>query len=237
MSKLVKIVIALSLVIGALVIINLGTGLKALVETLGPEMTQSPVTLESASLSLLSGEGSFVGLHIGNPEGFDTEEAFSLGEIHFTVDQDSLATDIIVLKTLTIVAPEVTLERGAGGSNLDRLQENISSYLGSADDEVDIEQSPKNIIIRDILITDGKLRYGLLGSKTLDLALPEIRLANLGEEGQGLSMAQAGAKIIGAISRGASQPALQSGSIKEAGDKLETQLKDKASKLKKLFTK
>ena len=75
MSKLVKIVIALSLVIGALVIINLGTGLKALVETLGPEMTQSPVTLESASLSLLSGEGSFVGLHIGNPEGFDTEEA------------------------------------------------------------------------------------------------------------------------------------------------------------------
>jgi hypothetical protein len=41
-----------------------------------------------------------------------------------------LATDIIVLKTLTIVAPEVTLERGAGGSNLDRLQENISSYLG-----------------------------------------------------------------------------------------------------------
>jgi len=113
MSKLVKIVIALTLVIGALVIINLGTGLKALVETLGPEMTQSPVTLESASLSLLSGEGSFVGLHIGNPEGFDTEEAFSLGEIHFTVDQDSLATDIIVLKTLTIVAPEVTLERGA----------------------------------------------------------------------------------------------------------------------------
>ena len=196
MSKLVKIVIALSLVVGALVIINLGTGLKALVETLGPEMTQSPVTLESASLSLLSGEGSFVGLHIGNPEGFDTEEAFSLGEIHFTVDQDSLATDIIVLKTLTIIAPEVTLERGAGGSNLDRLQENISSYLGSADDEVDIEQSPKNIIIRDILITDGKLRYGLLGSKTLDLALPEIRLANLGEEGQGLSMAQAGAKLL-----------------------------------------
>ena len=196
MSKLVKIVIALSLVVGALVIINLGTGLKALVETLGPEMTQSPVTLESASLSLLSGEGSFVGLHIGNPEGFDTEEAFSLGEIHFTVDQDSLATDIIVLKTLTIIAPEVTLEPGAGGSNLDRLQENISSYLGSADDEVDIEQSPKNIIIRDILITDGKLRYGLLGSKTLDLALPEIRLANLGEEGQGLSMAQAGAKLL-----------------------------------------
>ena len=129
MSKLVKIVIALSLVIGALVIINLGTGLKALVETLGPEMTQSPVTLESASLSLLSGEGSFVGLHIGNPEGFDTEEAVSQGEIHFTVDQDSLATDIIVLKTLTIVAPEVTLERGAGGSNLDRLQENISSFV------------------------------------------------------------------------------------------------------------
>lgn len=114
MSKLVKIFIALSLVFVALVVINLGSGLKALVETLGPEMTQSPVTLDSASLSLLSGEGSFVGLRIGNPQGFDTQEAFSLGEIHFTVNQDSLITDIIVLKSLSIVAPEVTLERGAG---------------------------------------------------------------------------------------------------------------------------
>ena len=88
-----------------------------------------------------------------------------------------------------------------------------------------------------MLITDGKLRYGLLGSKTLDLPLPEIHLSNLGEEGQGISMAEAGAAIIAAISRSATQVALESGSIKDTGDKLEAQIKDKVSKIKDLFKK
>lgn len=236
MSRLVKISAALILVLAALLVLNLGSGLKTLVETLGPEMTQSSVTLHSAKISLLSGQGSFKGLHISNPQGFDTEEAFSLGEIRFKLDQDSLATDIIVLESLTIMAPQVTLERGSGGSNLDRLQQNIAGYLGPADTEDNSDQATKNII-RDVLITDGKLRYGLLGSKTLDLPLPEIHLSNLGEEGQGISMAEAGAAIIAAISRSATQVALESGSIKDTGDKLEAQIKDKVSKIKDLFKK
>ena len=133
MAKLVKIVLALVLVIGVLVLMNLGTGIKTVVETLGPEMTQAQVTLNSAKISLLSGDGRLKGLVIGNPEGFDTENAFSLGEIYFSLDQESLTTDIIVIETLKIVAPEVTMESGRGGSNLDRLQANITQYLGTDD--------------------------------------------------------------------------------------------------------
>jgi hypothetical protein len=69
----------------------------------------------------------------------------------------------------------------------------------------------------------------------LNLPLPEIHLTHIGEEGQGVSMAPASAKIIAAISKGATVEAMQSGSTKEVGNKLETQLKDKASGLKKLF--
>ena len=81
MAKLVKIVLALVLGIGVFVLMTLGTGIKTVVETLGPEMTQAQVTLSSAKISLLSGDGRLKGLVIGNPEGFDTENAFSLGEI------------------------------------------------------------------------------------------------------------------------------------------------------------
>ena len=97
MAKLVKIVLALVLVIGVLVLMNLGTGIKTVVETLGPEMTQAQVTLNSAKISLLSRDGRLKGLVIVNPEGFDTENAFSLGEIYFSLDQESLTTDIIVI--------------------------------------------------------------------------------------------------------------------------------------------
>ena len=237
MAKLVKIVLALVLVIGVLVLMNLGTGIKTVVETLGPEMTQAQVTLNSAKISLLSGDGRLKGLVIGNPEGFDTENAFSLGEIYFSLDQESLTTDIIVIETLKIVAPEVTMESGRGGSNLDRLQANITQYLGTDDSVASDGQTAKNIIIRDLVITEGQLHYGLLGSKTLDVPLPTIHLAHIGEDGQGVSMAQATAKIVSAISKSATKAALQSGSVEEIGDTLEAQIKDKASGLKALFKK
>ena len=48
MAKLVKIFLALILLLGVLVVMNLGSGLKTVVGTMGPEMTQSPVTLQSA---------------------------------------------------------------------------------------------------------------------------------------------------------------------------------------------
>ncbi|MDG1166047.1 MAG: hypothetical protein P8P26_10580 [Porticoccaceae bacterium] len=48
MAKLVKIFLALILLIGVLAVMNLGSGLKTVVGTMGPEMTQSPVTLQSA---------------------------------------------------------------------------------------------------------------------------------------------------------------------------------------------
>ena len=87
------------------------------------------------------------------------------------------------------------------------------------------------------MITEGQLLYGLLGSKTLDVPLPTIHLTHIGEDGQGVSMAQATAKIVSAISKSATKAALQSGSVGEIGDTLEAQIKDKASGLKALFRK
>ena len=235
MGKWVKILLSLVLVVGFVVVLNLGSGLKAAVEALGPEVTHSSVTLDKAEISLVSGEGSVSGLVIGNPEGFNTDRAFSLGEISFSVDNDSLATDIIVVDSLRIVAPEVTLESGRDGSNLDRLQDNMMSYLGVTDRDATDEELAKTIIIKELLITDGKLRYSLMGAKTIDLPLPEIRLRDIGGQEQGVSMAEAAAKIIGAMTSGASQAALKSASVKDIGKNIEEQIKDKASGLKSLF--
>ena len=49
----------------------------------------------------------------------------SLGEISFALDTASPSSDVIVVESLPIVAPENTLESGRGVSNLDKLQENI----------------------------------------------------------------------------------------------------------------
>lgn len=236
MVKLIKVTLSLVLVIAVIVIMNLGSGIKATVETLGPKITQSDVSLRAVKISLMSGEGSFKGLRISNPQGFSAEPAMSLGEISFALDTASLSADVIVVEWLRIVAPEIMLESGRGGSNLDKLQENIQSYMGGSAETSGAESSADaNVIIKDLLITDGKLSYRLSGSPVLDLPLPELHLMNIGEPGQGVSIAQAIAKIMHAISRSATKEAFKSGSLKDAGSALEDRIKAKKDKLKGLF--
>lgn len=98
----------------------------------------------------------------------------------------------IVAESLSIVVPVITMESARGGSNLDRIAHNIGSFLSTGGRES--TEAGENIVIKDLLITDGKLKYALVGDKTLELPLPELHLTNIGESGQGLSMAEASAK-------------------------------------------
>ena len=133
MNKIVKIVAIIVFIIAALVIFvltNLDRTVQGAVESVGSEMTQSKVSLRRVDLSLTSAKRSFQGLLVANPAGFASPYAFSLGEISFVMEADSLAGDTIVIQTLQIVAPEVTLERASGRSNLDQIKANIAEYLG-----------------------------------------------------------------------------------------------------------
>ena len=175
-------------------------------------------------------------MHIGNPEGFSAEPAMSIGEISFAMNAASLGSDVIVIESLRIMAPEITLESGRGSSNLDKLQENIQSYMdGSAESSGAKSSADASVIIKDLLIKDGKLSYRLSGSPTLDLPLPELHLMNIGEPDQGVSIAQASAKIIHAISLSATKEAFKFGSPKDVGSALEDRIKAKKDRLKGLF--
>jgi len=241
MKKIGKVVSVILLVIIALVIFvvtNLDRGIKTAVETIGPEMTQTSVTLSSVDLSLTTAKGSFSGLRVGNPEGFSAENAFTLGEISFAMDAESLATDTIIIESLRIVAPQITMQRADGHSNLDRIQANIASYLGTESDQSSAGESGKKFIIRDLRITGGKVSYAILGGKGLDLDLPDLHLTDIGQsagDSNGVTAAEAAGEIINAIVGAAGKAVSQSGAVKELGRSLEDQVKEKAGALKGLF--
>ena len=131
------VVVVIVLIVGVL---NLDKGIKAVVEKVGPELTKSSVTLRDVDLSLTSGEGSLRGLVVGNPAGFATPTAFSLGDISLAVEPKSLTTDTIVINSIRIIAPEITYESGKGGTNLDQLQKNVEQALGSSSDSATSEE-------------------------------------------------------------------------------------------------
>ena len=237
-GKILSVLILLMIVLVIFVVTNLDRGIKTAVETLGPEMTQSPVTLSSVDLSLTTAKGSFSGLRVGNPQGFSAPDAFILGEISFAMDADSLATDTIIIDSLRIVAPEITMERADGRSNLDQIQTNIANYLGESSDQSSTEESAKKFVIRDLRIIDGKVHYAILGGKGIDLPLPDLQLTGIGQsdgESEGVSAAEAAGEIINVIVGAAGKAVSQSGAVKDIGRSLEDQIKEKAGSLKGLF--
>lgn len=227
------VLLAIVLVIGVL---NLDKGIKAIIETVGPELTQSSVTLSDVDLSLSSGEGSLKGLVVGNPAGFKTPNAFSLGEISLALDPESVTTDTIVIKSIQIIAPQITYESAKGGTNLDKLQQNVEKAVGSGGGSSDSsasegESAPaKKLIIKDLKITDGQLSYSnaLLGAKPISLALPPIHLTGIGESSGGASSAEVVKQILAAINKNAAGAVANSGALKEMGDQIKEKAKETA---------
>ncbi|MGV6806895.1 MAG: hypothetical protein ACWA5K_03215 [bacterium] len=227
MKTLFKILIVLVIVLAIVMVIgilNLDKGIKAAVETLGPEMTRSEVRLADVDLSLSSGEGSLSGLYVGNPEGFKSDGAFSLGDISVAIDTDTLTADTLVIKKLHIIDPEITYESGKGGSNIDQIQRNIERFIGEAGSDntggdESADAGAKQLIIRSLKISGGKINYSnpLLGGATIPVELPDITLTGIGEKSGGVSAAEVVSQVLAAINRNAATAIGNSSAIKEAG--------------------
>jgi len=248
MKTLMKVIAGLFVVVLLVVvfaILNLDRGIKAAVETVGPRLTQSSVTLDDVELSLTTGEGSFHGLVVGNPKGFKTPSAFSLGEIFLSIDPESVTTDTIVIKSIRIVAPEITYESGNGTTNLAQLQKNVEQATGggsraaSSETASTEEGAEKKLIIRDLKINHGKLSYSnpLLKDKALALELPAIHLTGIGEKSNGASAAEVVSQVLAAINKSAANAVANSGALKEAGDQVKQQVEEKLGGFKSLLNK
>src|ERR1035438_6091226 len=90
---IIRIGIALVIVLIVTVVIiglSLDGIVKRGVETVGPRLTKVDIKLDKVSLSILSGSGQIGGLTVGNPEGFKTPQAISVGSASLALQPGSL---------------------------------------------------------------------------------------------------------------------------------------------------
>ncbi len=205
-------------VLGVIAIIIVGMSLNALVktgvETMGPKVLGVPVTLEDVDISLLSGgtamRASLNDLIIENPEGYETAYAFSLPSIRMRVDRDSVLTDTIIVEEILIEGPAITFEGSLLGSNLGDIQDNIKrNTRAGSDDEAEQknetheegEEPEKKVHIKKVTVKNAKINLSLFGgqSETIQLALPDFELRDIGKESGGTSFQKASAKIFNAL--------------------------------------
>lgn len=167
---------------------SLDSIVKTAIEKYGSEITQVSVTVEKVRLSPAADEGLVDGLRIGNPKGFKTPKAVSVGSIDIAFDRASLARDVILIRKVAVEAPHINYEAGSGDkSNFDVIQRNVDQYLGK---DRRAEKSPgKKMIVEHFTIRNIKVTYSpfLLEGKSFEISLPDIELRDLGKAKGGIT--------------------------------------------------
>jgi hypothetical protein len=243
--------VAVIAVVAFLGLQNLDQIIKVAIETAGPRVTGTAVTLDSVKLEVTNGRGELHGLQIDNPKGYNSEYAFYLGEVALQVDPKSLAGDVIVVKEVLVDGAKLIAEqKDLKQFNLQDLMDNMSQ--GSTK-PVDSEESAKasegsnvRIIIEKISFVnnDARLISSQWGEKTLKI--PDINLSNIGKKENGLSPEQLGPAILQPLLKQTKQAVkkeLEALARKEAENKLNEKMdeklndeqKEQVKGLKKLF--
>jgi len=223
---LIRILIGL-VVLVILVVVAIGLfldgAIKKGVETIGPQIAKVDIKLDSVNLSLLSGSAKIKGLIVGNPEGYKTPNAISVGSTSVSVSPGSLLSDKIVVKSIRVESPEITFEGGLGGNNLSKILDNVNAVAGGADQTAPKETAPKEskpgkkLQVDDFLITGAKVKVSIKGTGgfAAPVPIPDIHFTNLGDGPDGITPAELAKKVIAEVTQGAVKAA--AGAVTDIG--------------------
>ena len=218
---------------------SLDAQIASAIRRYGPEITGVPVSLSGAHVDLVDGRASLHGLVVGNPDGFKTKHALSLGEITMTLDIGSLTTDVIRIKALTLIKPEVMYEYASAGSNLDALQRNIERSLtqqrGNKKKTQDSE-SGKKLVIEHLYIKNGTAGVSaeILNGDVLSVPIPDLHLQDIGKKSNGTTAGEAVRQILGPLVQQVGT-AVASRGVKAAGKNIQKGVEAATQTIKDLF--
>ena len=215
MKKLLVRILIGVVVLLVLAVVGIGIFLDGIakrgIETVGPQITKVSVKLDGIDLSPLSGGGTVKGLVVGNPEGFTTPQAISVGSATLSLKPMSLLADKLVIRKIEVIAPEITFEGGFKGNNLSQILANVNEAAGGTGDttEETEEAATRTLQVDDFLIRDAKLHVSItgMGGKTFPVALPPIHIENLGQGPDGITTAELVRLVLSEVEKYAVQAA------------------------------
>lgn len=217
-------VVALLLVavVGVVVFVfgNLDSLVKDVIEEQGTRVAGVPVSVSGVKIEVLDGRAGINGLAVGNPSGFKSDSAISLGGISVVLDTASVSQPVIVIKEITVDEPAVTYELMPGGNNIGIIAGNVkrnsgggSSSSGGASSE-ESGGTDKKLIIETLKIRGGKVTVAaslLDQGKALEARLPDITLRNIGKDSGGATPGEVAAEVMAALTDATSRAAASIG--------------------------
>lgn len=223
-------VVVLILIVGlaAVALFNLGPIIKMAVNTEGPKIVKTQVHVDRVGVSLLSGKADLEGLRVGNPKGFSAPDAVKVGSIRLDVDGKSLAANPVIIRKIEIIGPEITYERNKNTDNFRAILDSLKQADGSGENgrssPARATSSGKKLLVRDVLVKDGKVSLYILPGRQVMVDLPAIHLRNIGGQHQGASPDRVVQEMVAAVYKHIQSPAVM-GSLNRQLDQLRQTVK------------
>jgi uncharacterized protein involved in outer membrane biogenesis len=196
-------IFVLAAMVASVVLIGffLGDIVKAGIEKAGPSVTGVSVNVEKVNISLLTGTAGVKGFVVGNPPGYTSPQAISLGEASLGISPFTVFSDKIVIHSIRIIAPDITIEGNLlnGNNNLSKILANAEASNKSGGpvttNEVTGKTKPaKKFEVDDFLMSGAKVHYG-----STTLPLPDIHLTDLGKTEEGITSADLTKQILSQV--------------------------------------
>jgi len=198
----------LAVVVIAVVVVGflLGDVVKAGMETVGPKVTQTTLTVGSVHVGILTGSAGIDNLVLGNPAAYTAKapNAITVDKAAVSLSPGSLLSDKIVIKSVEVRSPEITFEGNPfGDNNLKKIQDNVSAFTAGLTGAPDTNAAAKpaapakpgkKLEVDDFLITGAKVHFN-----GATLPLPDIHFTDLGKGPDGITPGDLIKKIMGEI--------------------------------------
>jgi len=107
-------VVVLGVIAVIVVALCLDSIVKSGIQTVGPQLVKVPITLETIHIGVLSGSAKVKGLVVGNPDGYKSPYAVSVGLAEVGVVVSSALSDKIIIHTIHVESPEISFEGRRG---------------------------------------------------------------------------------------------------------------------------
>ena len=179
MKKFLLVTVTLLVLLFLGVTFTLDRIVKTGIESLGSEMTGTPVKLESVNISPISGEGTISGFTIANPEDFEGESMMRIGELSISLDVMSLLSDEILIHEIILIDPAFYVEQTVAGNNVLQILDNIDATAES-------ETSETSMIIERFYLENAGIYVGATFGEDVEASyvIESLELRNIGGENE-----------------------------------------------------
>lgn len=188
--KFLGIGLILLVIAGSLVVtLAIDTIVGSNIERIGSEMTETRVTVDDVSISLISGEGTITGLQLANPDGFNTENALVVNDLYIKLDLRSLLTNEITVEQVRVTGPTLFVEQKLTENNLRTILQSIEKMADSSEKPHDPSDDPgkttgTRLVLAHFILTDGSVHLytGIGGERAERVSMAPVELHDIGRE-------------------------------------------------------